>query len=53
MVSLTDEKIGLADPKMMLDIMGRHEDWSVVVALVGSGQEINDGEAGLAEWGKS
>ena len=38
---------------MMLDIMDRHEDWAVIVALVGGGQEINRGEAGLAEWGRA
>ena len=37
---------------MLLSIMDRHE-WAVVVALVGAGQEINIGEAGLAEWGRS
>ena len=37
----------------MLDIMNRHEGWSVIVALVGSGQEINTGEAGLSEWGRA
>jgi hypothetical protein len=38
---------------MLLKIMQRHTDWSVVVALVGGGQEINNGEAGLEEWGKA
>src|SRR5690606_24397550 len=33
-------------------IMGRHPGWAVVVALIGNGQEINTGEAGLREWGK-
>jgi hypothetical protein len=33
--------------------MARHKDWAVVVALVGGGQEINSGEAGLSEWGRS
>src|SRR5947209_12312280 len=33
--------------------MDRHPDWSVIVALVGSGQEINRGEAGLSEWGRA
>ncbi len=33
--------------------MERHQDWAVVVALVGGGQEINDGEAGLEEWGRA
>ncbi|MGD0736649.1 MAG: DNA/RNA helicase domain-containing protein [Terracidiphilus sp.] len=40
-----------SEPEMLLRIMERHEDWAVVVALVGGGQEINDGEAGLEEWG--
>jgi len=42
-----------SEPEMLLKIMERHEDWSVVVALVGGGQEINDGEAGLEEWGRA
>jgi hypothetical protein len=37
----------------MLSIMDRHQDWAVLVALVGGGQEIHNGEAGLAEWGKT
>ncbi len=41
-----------SEPEMMLEIMNRHTDWSVIVALVGGGQEINTGEAGLPEWGK-
>jgi hypothetical protein len=42
-----------SEPEMLLKIMERHSDWSVVVALVGGGQEINDGEAGLEEWGRA
>ena len=30
--------------------MGRHKDWAVIVCLVGGGQEINTGEAGISEW---
>ena len=30
--------------------MDRHQDWAVVICLVGGGQEINTGEAGLPEW---
>jgi len=41
-----------SEPHMLLDIMSRRADWAVVVAMVGSGQEINTGEAGLAEWGR-
>ncbi len=43
----------VSEPEMMLDIMNRHKDWAVIVALVGGGQEINRGEAGLAEWGRA
>ena len=40
-----------SEPELFLRIMDRH-DWSVVLALVGGGQEIHYGEGGLAEWGK-
>jgi hypothetical protein len=42
-----------SEPEMLLGIMERHQDWAVVIALVGGGQEINDGEAGLEEWGRA
>jgi hypothetical protein len=42
-----------SEPEMLLKIMERHQDWAIVVALVGGGQEINDGEAGLEEWGNA
>lgn len=42
-----------SEPESILSIMDRHPDWAVVVALVGNGQEINTGEAGLAEWGRA
>ncbi len=41
----------VSEPEMVLEIMGRHEGWAVIVALVGGGQEIHGGEAGLAAWG--
>ncbi len=43
----------LSVPETVLSIMDRHKDWSVVVALVGGGQEIHTGEAGLEEWGRT
>jgi Uncharacterized conserved protein (DUF2075) len=48
-------KFGLAESEaaLFLDIMRRHGDWAVIVALVGGGQEINTGEAGLAAWGQA
>jgi len=30
--------------------MNRHKDWAVIICLIGGGQEINTGEAGLPEW---
>lgn len=41
----------ISEPDMVLKVMDRHPDWAAVIALVGGGQEIHDGEAGLAEWG--
>lgn len=43
----------VSEPHMLLDIMNRRKDWAVIVALIGGGQEINKGEAGLSEWGRS
>jgi len=42
-----------SEPTLFLEIMGRHQDWAVIVALVGGGQEINKGEGGLSEWGQA
>jgi hypothetical protein len=41
-----------SEPEILLDIMSRH-DWAVVIAMVGGGQEINRGEAGIQEWGRA
>ncbi len=46
-------KRDISEPAMLLDIMDRHSDWATIVALVGGGQEINSGEAGLGEWGRA
>ena len=42
-----------SEPQTVLGIIDRHNDWAVLVALVGGGQEINVGEAGLSEWGRT
>ncbi len=42
-----------SEASIVLDIMRRHTDFAVIVALVGNGQEINTGEAGLGEWGRA
>jgi DUF2075 family protein len=30
--------------------MDRHQDWAVIVCLIGNGQDINHGEAGIGDW---
>jgi len=49
------QKRGLADfdlsePEFLLGVMDRHAEWCTIICLIGGGQEINDGEAGLSEW---
>lgn len=39
-----------SEPEFLVSCMDRHADWAVVVCLVGGGQEINTGEAGIGEW---
>ncbi len=39
-----------SEPEFLIEVMDRHADWCVIIALVGGGQEINSGEAGLPEW---
>lgn len=39
-----------SEPEFLISCLDRHHDWAVVVCLVGGGQEINTGEAGISEW---
>lgn len=39
-----------SEPEYLISCMDRQTDWGVVVCLVGNGQAINKGEAGLNEW---
>lgn len=41
---------GQSEAEFLLSCMNRHADWSVVICLVGGGQEINTGEAGIDAW---
>ena len=48
-------KKGIADfdqsePEFLIHIMDRHKDWATIVCLVGGGQEIYTGEAGIEDW---
>ena len=39
-----------SEPEFLVSCMDRHKDWAMIVCLVGGGQEINTGEAGISEW---
>ncbi len=45
--------IGSSEASLLFEVMERLPDWAVIVALVGGGQEIFLGEAGLEEWGRA
>jgi len=54
-VKFMHQKKGIAnfqysEPEFLISCLDRHEDWAVIVCLVGGGQEINTGEAGISEW---
>ncbi len=56
--SFMEQKKGLrgfdrSEPEFLISCLDRHDDWAVVVCLVGGGQEINTGEAGISEWLKA
>ena len=42
--------IKMSEPDLLISEMDRHQDWCVIVCLVGGGQEINSGEAGISTW---
>ena len=39
-----------SEPEFLISYLDRHDDWAVVICLVGGGQEINRGEAGISAW---
>ncbi|EXI62810.1 hypothetical protein MHD_06710 [Mannheimia granulomatis] len=44
------EDFNQSEPQFLIEVMNRHQDWCVIICLIGGGQEINTGEAGLSEW---
>lgn len=40
----------MSEPEFLVSVMDRHQGWCTIVCLVGGGQEINTGEAGIGEW---
>ena len=47
------ENFGMSEPEYLIDLMSRHKDWCTIICLIGGGQEINIGEAGVSEWFKA
>lgn len=39
-----------SEPAFLISYLDRHPDWAVIICLVGGGQEIHSGEAGISEW---
>jgi hypothetical protein len=39
-----------SEPEFLISYMDRHSDWAAIICLVGGGQEINIGEAGIDAW---
>ncbi len=44
------DDFGMSEPEFLISVMDRHKDWCTIICLIGGGQEINTGEAGLEEW---
>jgi hypothetical protein len=40
----------MSEPEFLIEYMDRHQDWAAIVCLVGGGQEIGSGEAGIGAW---
>lgn len=40
----------MSEPEYLISVMNRHDDWCTIICLIGGGQEINTGEAGVSEW---
>lgn len=45
-----DPAMAVSEPHLLFEIMDRHQDWAVMICLVGLGQDIYDGEVGINEW---
>ena len=47
------ENFNSSEPQLLIGAMDRHKGWAAIICLVGGGQEINSGEAGMEEWLKA
>ena len=43
----------MSEASFLIWSLDQREDWATIICLVGGGQEINTGEAGISEWIKS
>ena len=43
----------MSEAEFLIWSLDQREDWAVIICLVGGGQEINTGEAGISEWIKA
>lgn len=44
------ENFPISEAAFLIWSLDQREDWATIVCLVGGGQEINNGEAGISEW---
>jgi hypothetical protein len=44
------KEFNMSEPEFLIDVMNRHQGYCTIICLIGGGQEINTGEAGLSEW---
>jgi hypothetical protein len=45
-----ETEFNMSEPEFLISVMDRKNDWCTIICLIGGGQEINTGEAGLTEW---
>ena len=45
-----DPNFDMSEPEFLISCLDRHDDWATIICLVGGGQEINRGEAGISAW---
>ena len=46
----SDNNFNQSEPEFLIRVMDRHPDWCTIICLIGGGQEIRIGEAGLLGW---
>lgn len=44
------QDFNFSEPEFLIKYMDRHNEWAVIICLIGGGQEIHTGEGGLKEW---